>query len=132
MSTKMGDRTKARVGAKTRTAPKPPERIATRANAQPRERARTPQGPVARTGSKPPEAPKTREIVFNLTGQYIALDNLLKITGLAASGGAAKALAAAGAVRVNRVVELRKTCKIRAGQVVDIAGARIRVLAAVE
>ena len=66
---------------------------------------------------------------FRLTGEYIALDNLLKLTGNAPSGGAAKALAAEGAVKVDGVVELRKTCKIRAGQLVAIGTARIRVLA---
>ena len=66
---------------------------------------------------------------FRITGEFITLDNLLKVTGVAPSGGAAKALAAAGAVKVNGQVELRKTCKIRAGQVVEAAGARIRVLA---
>jgi ribosome-associated protein len=68
-------------------------------------------------------------IEFRIVGEFITLDNLLKVTGVAASGGAAKALAAAGAVTVNGQVELRKTCKIRAGQVVETADARIRVLA---
>jgi ribosome-associated protein len=68
-------------------------------------------------------------IEFRIVGEFITLDNLLKVTGVAASGGAAKALAAAGAVKVNGQVELRKTCKIRAGQVVETADARIRVLA---
>lgn len=66
---------------------------------------------------------------FRMRGEYITLDNLLKITGAAPSGGAAKALAAAGAVNVDGAVELRKTCKIRAGQLVETAAARIRVLA---
>ena len=69
-------------------------------------------------------------IEFLLHGEHIALDNLLKLTGLAPSGGAAKALAAAGAVRVDGQVELRKTCKIRVGQLVQLAEARIRVVAA--
>jgi ribosome-associated protein len=72
---------------------------------------------------------KPGTIEFRITGEFITLDNLLKVTGVAASGGAAKALAAAGGVKVNGQVELRKTCKIRAGQVVEAAGARIRVLA---
>ena len=70
-------------------------------------------------------------VEFRLTGDYIALDNLLKLTGTAPSGGAAKALAAEGAVRVDGKVELRKTCKIRAGQLVQTGEVRIRVLAAV-
>ena len=66
---------------------------------------------------------------FLLTGEYIALDNLLKLTGNAPSGGAAKMLVAEGAIKVDGVVELRKTCKIRAGQLVAVGMARIRVLA---
>lgn len=72
---------------------------------------------------------KPDPIDFRIAGEFITLDNLLKVTGVAASGGAAKALAAAGAVTVNGQVELRKTCKIRAGQVVATSTARIRVLA---
>lgn len=68
-------------------------------------------------------------VEFRLTGDYIALDNLLKLTGTASSGGAAKALAAEGAVKVDGKVELRKTCKIRAGQLVQTGAVRIRVLA---
>ncbi len=68
-----------------------------------------------------------RLIDFDLRGEYITLDALLKATGLAGSGGAAKALVAEGRVQVDGREELRKTCKIRAGQVVALAGSRIRV-----
>lgn len=68
-------------------------------------------------------------IDFELRGEYIALDALLKATGLAENGGAAKAMVAAGKVQVNGQQELRKTCKVRATQVVSVAGTRIRVLA---
>jgi ribosome-associated protein len=67
---------------------------------------------------------------FELRGDHITLDALLKATGLAPSGGAAKAMVADGRVQVNGQLELRKTCKIRAGEVVTVAGARVRVLAA--
>jgi ribosome-associated protein len=69
-----------------------------------------------------------QHIDFPLRGEHIALDALLKATGLAASGGLAKAMVAQGAVGVDGHTELRKTCKIRAGQVVDVAEVRIRVL----
>jgi ribosome-associated protein len=69
-------------------------------------------------------------IDFALQGEHITLDNLLKATGLAGSGGAAKAMVAQGLVQVDGREELRKTCKIRAGQVVQVHGARIRVEAA--
>ena len=53
---------------------------------------------------------------FSLAGRdTIALNDLLKITGLSGSGGAAKAVIAKGKVKVDDQVELRKTCKIRAG-----------------
>jgi ribosome-associated protein len=71
-----------------------------------------------------------RFIDFELRGEHITLDALLKATGLAGSGGAAKALIASGRVQVDGRDELRKTCKIRAGQVVGVQGARVRVLAA--
>ena len=69
------------------------------------------------------------QIEFALRGEFITLDALLKATGLAGSGGAAKAMVAEGRVQVDGREELRKTCKIRAGQVVAVAGARVRVAA---
>jgi ribosome-associated protein len=60
---------------------------------------------------------------FELRGEHITLDALLKAAGLAPSGGAAKAMVAQGRVEVDGRVESRKTCKIRAGQVVSVAGA---------
>ena len=67
---------------------------------------------------------------LQLRGDYIELDKLLKATGLVESGGRARVLIAAGEVRVDGQVELRKTAKMRAGQVVDFAGQQVRVLAA--
>ena len=65
---------------------------------------------------------------FSLAGRdTIALNDLLKITGLSGSGGAAKAVIAKGKVKVDDQVELRKTCKIRAGQVVEYAREKITV-----
>lgn len=69
---------------------------------------------------------------FDLRGEFITLDALLKATGLAPSGGAAKAMVADGLVQVDGQQELRKTCKIRAGQVVALTGTRIRVRTAAE
>lgn len=66
---------------------------------------------------------------FTLTGEYVELHNLLKITGLADSGGSAKLIVASGAVKVDGAVELRKTCKIRDGQVVALDGIEIHVRA---
>lgn len=72
---------------------------------------------------------KLNRIDFPLRGDYVTLDALLKATGLAPSGGAAKAMVAEGLVEVDGQTELRKTCKVRAGQVVSVAGARVRVIA---
>jgi ribosome-associated protein len=71
-----------------------------------------------------------REIDFELRGAFIPLDALLKATGLAESGGRAKAMVTEGLVQVDGQAELRKTCKVRAGQSVTLAGARICVRAA--
>ncbi|MDH5245336.1 MAG: RNA-binding S4 domain-containing protein [Betaproteobacteria bacterium] len=67
-------------------------------------------------------------IEFRLTSAFIALNDLLKVTGVCASGGAGKALVAAGSVRVDGAVETRKTRKIRAGQSVRVGDVEIRVL----
>ena len=69
-------------------------------------------------------------IEFALNGEFIPLDALLKTTGLASSGGEAKALVAAGRVLVNGQPESRKRCKIRSGQIVSLEGAVIRVTGA--
>lgn len=70
------------------------------------------------------------QITFELRGDFITLDRLLKATGLAESGGRAKTMVAEGMIQVDGQDELRKTAKIRAGQVVSLHGARIRVIAA--
>ena len=69
-------------------------------------------------------------IEFELRGDYIPLDALLKATGIASSGGVAKMMVAAGDVQVDGHQELRKTCKIRAGQVVRALGQQVHVQAA--
>ena len=67
---------------------------------------------------------------FPLRGEFITLDRLLKATGIAPSGGAAKVMVAEGHVQVDGRDELRKTCKLRPGQVVSLSGVRIRVMSA--
>ncbi|WP_028453638.1 RNA-binding S4 domain-containing protein [Chitinilyticum aquatile] len=64
-----------------------------------------------------------------LDQEYIALNDLLKITGVVDTGGAGKLMVASGVVQVDGQQELRKTCKIRPGQVVEVDGeVRITVL----
>ncbi len=66
---------------------------------------------------------------FDLDGRpFVALCDLLKLTGMSSSGGAAKMAIAAGRVTVDGQVELRKRCKIRPGQVVAYEGRRIVVM----
>ncbi|MEY4751823.1 MAG: hypothetical protein RIQ60_4037 [Pseudomonadota bacterium] len=71
-----------------------------------------------------------QDISFELRGDHITLDRLLKATGLAHSGAWAKSLVADGQVTVDGQVELRKSAKIRAGQWVEFAGTTLRVQAA--
>ncbi len=66
---------------------------------------------------------------FELQGNYVELNMLLKLTGLCDSGGAGKRLVAGGSVQVDGVTELRKTCKIHAGQRIRPDDTEIRVLA---
>ena len=66
-------------------------------------------------------------IDFTLTAEFIELNQLLKLAGLCASGGAGKMLVANGNVRVDGQIELRKTCKIRAGQIVNFDNTEISV-----
>jgi len=73
-----------------------------------------------------------QQIDFCLNREFVQLNQLLKLTGLADSGGGGKALVAAGGVSVDGTVELRKTCKIRVGQAVRLGDVEIRVVAAGE
>lgn len=69
-------------------------------------------------------------IDFPLDREHVELNQLLKLVGLCDSGGGGKVLVASGAVAVDGAIELRKTCKIRAGQVVSLHDVEIKVLAA--
>jgi ribosome-associated protein len=65
---------------------------------------------------------------FSLEGrEFVELCDLLKIKGLCASGGMAKIAIAESMVTVDGNIELRKRCKIRAGQVVQFDGHTILV-----
>ena len=68
------------------------------------------------------------QIEFQLRGEFVELNQLLKLTGVCDSGGAGKALVAEGVVSVDGKVELRKTAKIRAGQMVTLGDVQIVVL----
>jgi ribosome-associated protein len=68
-----------------------------------------------------------QELDFDLDRDYVELNQLLKLVGLCDSGGAGKAIVASGVVYVDGAQELRKTCKIHAGQVVQLEDFVIRV-----
>jgi ribosome-associated protein len=64
---------------------------------------------------------------FELTSEFVELNQLLKLVGLVDSGGAGKNMVASGLVSVDGKNELRKTAKIRAGQIVTVGDVRISV-----
>ncbi|KRG39337.1 RNA-binding protein [Stenotrophomonas pictorum JCM 9942] len=66
-------------------------------------------------------------IEFELDREYVELKQLLKLTDLVSSGGEAKVIIGEGQVQVDGAVELRKACKIRAGQQVQLGDVLIRV-----
>ena len=69
-----------------------------------------------------------QQVKFELSGEYVELNQLLKLTGLCDSGGAGKMLVASGVVSVDGKKELRKTAKIRVGQRVSLGDVRISVV----
>lgn len=66
---------------------------------------------------------------FKLRGEYVALCDLLKLTGIADSGGRGKMMIANGEVTVDGQPESRKTAKIRVNQTVECLGQRVVVVA---
>lgn len=68
------------------------------------------------------------EVEFELIGDWVELNQLLKLAGACQSGGAGKRRVAAGEVLVDGQVELRKTCKIRVGQEVRVDDLCVRVV----
>ena len=68
-------------------------------------------------------------IQFQLNNEHVRLCDLLKLAGIADSGGQGKHLVAEGLVTVDGQPESRKTAKIRAGQTVECRGVRIVVRA---
>ena len=70
-----------------------------------------------------------QKIIFTVEGEYVELNQLLKLVGLCDSGGAGKAMVATGKVKVDGKQELRKTAKIIAGQKVQFADLTIVIQA---
>jgi len=67
---------------------------------------------------------------IQITGDMIRLGQLLKLAGVVAGGADAKGLIASGQVNVNGEPELRRGRQLHPGDVVRVAGADLRVVAA--
>lgn len=67
-------------------------------------------------------------IRFELEGEFVELNQLLKLVGLCDSGGIGKQIVASGSVSVDGHQELRKTAKIRSGQTVTLEDVEIAVV----
>ena len=74
-------------------------------------------------------APPDQTIQFQLNTEHIRVCDLLKLTGIAASGALGKQMVADGLVSVDGQLETRKTAKIRPGQSVECRGVKVLVLA---
>ena len=61
------------------------------------------------------------------TGEYIKLDQFLKLADIVATGGQAKAMILNGEVKVNGQVETRRGRKLRDGDRVEVAGEELVV-----
>ena len=68
------------------------------------------------------------EITFKLDREFIALNDLLKITGLVDSGGMGKVVVSEGLVSVDGMIEMRKTAKIRVGQIIKFSEQIVKVI----
>ena len=66
-----------------------------------------------------------REVAID--GDMIRLGQLLKLSGVAESGGEARELVAEGLVWVNGEVETRRGRQLHRGDVVEVDGERVRV-----
>jgi len=64
---------------------------------------------------------------FELEEEFIELFKLLKVTGVAESGGQAKMLIEEGQVKRNGEVELRKRAKIVSGEIIEVGDESIEV-----
>lgn len=65
---------------------------------------------------------------FEITGEYIELNKLLKVADIAPTGGVAGLMISDGEILVDGNIEYRKRCKIRSGQTVSFQDITINVL----
>lgn len=64
---------------------------------------------------------------FKLTSEYIELVKLLKLFGIAETGGHAKIIVQNGEVMLNGNREFRKRAKLRAGDRIEVFGEKITI-----
>ena len=72
------------------------------------------------------------ESQFEIRGDIIRLDQLLKASGVVGSGGEAHLVVEQGLVRVDGDVELRKRAQLRVGQQVQMGNELIVLIGAAE
>ncbi|SNS54581.1 ribosome-associated protein [Anaerovirgula multivorans] len=65
---------------------------------------------------------------FKLEGEFIKLDQLLKITEVVDSGGHAKIIIISGEVKVNGDITTQRGKKIRIGDFVEVEDIKIKVV----
>lgn len=65
---------------------------------------------------------------FKLTEEYIELVKLLKLLQIAQTGGHAKIMVEDGEVIRNGEPEFRKRAKLRKGDVIEVAGEKIKIV----
>lgn len=64
---------------------------------------------------------------FQLKTEFIELNKLLKLLGVVETGGQANLVISDGEVRVNSEVEFQKRKKLRAGDLVELEGVKIKI-----
>lgn len=62
------------------------------------------------------------------TGEFIRLDQLMKLADMVGGGGEAKVVVQDGRVKVNGEVDTRRGKKLRTGDVVEYEGEKVRVV----
>ena len=68
-------------------------------------------------------------ITIQIEGEFIRLCDLLKLAGIVDSGAQGKHLVASGVVKVDGLIESRKTAKIKSGQLIECPGLSCRTAA---
>ena len=68
-----------------------------------------------------------QEIEFSIEGDYIELLGLLKVTGIAQTGGHAKMIVEDEEVMRNGELEIRKRAKLVAGDIIEVSD-EVRIL----